>query len=99
MKIFNTIIASSAAVIAGGLIAGGAAYFGGEEKKKGARRAGDARKQGYLDAIDTIAAAKDAAISEQQPYADQGKRMVDWFKKYNEDPNFKYECTCRIFIS
>ena len=91
MKIFNTIIASSAAVIAGGLIAGGAAYFGGEEKKKVARRAGDARKQGYLDAIDTIAAAKDAAISEQQPYADQGKRMVDWFKKYNEDPNFKYD--------
>lgn len=91
MKIFNTIIASSAAVIAGGLIAGGAAYFGGEEKKKGARRAGDARKQGYLDAIDTIAAAKDSAISEQQPYADQGKQMVNWFKKYNEDPNFKYD--------
>lgn len=90
MKIFNTFVATTT-LLATAAIAGGAAYFGGEEKKKGARRAGDERKQGYLDAIDTIAAAKDAAISEQQPYADQGKQMVNWFKKYNEDPNFKYD--------
>lgn len=89
MKIFNTFVAT--AVLAAGAITAGASYFGGEEKKKGARRAGDERKQGYLDAIDTIASAKDAAIKEQQPYADQGKQMVNWFKKYNEDPNFKYD--------
>lgn len=91
MKIFNKFIASSAALLAGAAATAGTAYFGGEEKKKGARAAGNARKQGYLDAIDTIGAAKDAAIKEQQPYADQGKQMVDWFKKYNTDNNFKYD--------
>lgn len=92
MKIFNTFIVSgAAAVVAGAAVTAATSYFGGEAKKKGAKAAGDARSQGYLDAIDTIGAAKDAAIKEQQPYADQGKQMVDWFNKYNTDPKFKYD--------
>ncbi len=66
-------------------------YLAGEETKKGLSKAGDLKTQGYLTAIDTVTKARDKSVESHQPYADQGKKMVDWFKKYNEDPAFKYD--------